>query len=211
MGHSWVTRGHLACRRSARAETLADDPDGVRDGHHLLGLAARAHAGHLEELAELSRWARPHDSLASFTTVITAPSGAPNARVRNRWDHLCTTVTNVLTEGRKREKATPPTEDEAKEAAFWIAHRAADLRGVAARWRYRRRADREQGPGPADGVRGPAPGCARGPVRRRRAVHPPSRPAQLRYIRVVDTLLFDGLATTTPNWWSIDELNLYNR
>jgi glucosylceramidase len=30
-----------------------------------------------------------------------------------------------------------------------------------------------------------------------------------RYIRVVDTLLYDGLATTTGNWWSIDELNLY--
>ena len=101
---------------------LAADPDGVRNRDHLLAAAARAHAGHLEELAELTRWARQHDDLASFTTVITAPSGGPNAGVRNRWDHLRTTITNVLTEDRERKKAPPPTDDEVKEAAFWIAH-----------------------------------------------------------------------------------------
>ena len=101
---------------------LAADPDGVRNRDHLLAAAARAHAGHLEELAELTRWARQHDDLASFTTVITAPSGGPNAGVRNRWDHLRTTITNVLTEDRERKKTPPPTDDEVKEAAFWIAH-----------------------------------------------------------------------------------------
>jgi hypothetical protein len=35
----------------------------------------------------------------------------------------------------------------------------------------------------------------------------PARTA--RYIRVVDTMLADGLATSTGSWWSIDELNLY--
>lgn len=101
---------------------LAADPDGVRNRDHLLAVAARAHAGHLEEVAELARWARQHDDLASFTTVIDAPDGGPNAKVRNRWDHLRTTITNVLTEDREREKAPPPTDDEVKEAAFWIAH-----------------------------------------------------------------------------------------
>ena len=101
---------------------LAADPDGVRNRDHLLAVAARAHAGHLEEVAELTRWARQHDDLASFTTVIDAPSGGPNAKVRNRWNHLRTTITNVLTEDREREKAPPPTDDEVKEAAFWIAH-----------------------------------------------------------------------------------------
>ena len=101
---------------------LAADPDGVRNRDHLLAVAARAHAGHLEEVAELTRWARQHDDLASFTTVIDAPSGGPNAKVRNRWDHLRTTITNVLTEDREREKAPPPTDNEVKEAAFWIAH-----------------------------------------------------------------------------------------
>jgi glucosylceramidase len=37
-----------------------------------------------------------------------------------------------------------------------------------------------------------------------------SFPAQTaQYIRVVDTMLADGLTTSTGNWWSIDELNLY--
>jgi glucosylceramidase len=36
----------------------------------------------------------------------------------------------------------------------------------------------------------------------------PSQTAQ--YIRVVNTMLADGLTTSTGNWWSIDELNLYN-
>jgi glucosylceramidase len=37
-----------------------------------------------------------------------------------------------------------------------------------------------------------------------------SFPAQTaRYIRVVNTMLADGLATSTGSWWSIDELNLY--
>jgi hypothetical protein len=71
---------------------LAQDPDGVQDGHHLLALAARAPAGHLEELTELTRWARQHDNPASFTTVITAPRGAPNAGVRTRWRDLRATV-----------------------------------------------------------------------------------------------------------------------
>jgi hypothetical protein len=31
-----------------------------------------------------------------------------------------------------------------------------------------------------------------------------------RYIRVVDTVLLDGLSTSTTNPWSIDELNLYH-
>jgi glucosylceramidase len=35
----------------------------------------------------------------------------------------------------------------------------------------------------------------------------PARTA--RYIRVVDTMLADGLTTSTGSWWSIDELNLY--
>ena len=98
-------------------DTLAEDPDGVRSGHHMLALAARAPAGHLEELAELTRWAREHDNPASFTTVITAPSGAPNASVRNRWRHLRTTITDVLT-----ERGTTPSDDTVTEAAFWIAH-----------------------------------------------------------------------------------------
>jgi hypothetical protein len=101
---------------------LAADPAGVRNREHLLAVAARAHAGHLEEVAELARWARGRDDLASFTTVIDAPDGGPNAKVRNRWDHLCTTITNVLTEDREREKAPSPTDDEVREAAFWIAH-----------------------------------------------------------------------------------------
>jgi hypothetical protein len=84
---------------------LAADPDGVRNQNHLLAVAARAPAGHLEEVAELTRWARQHDNLASFTTVIDAPDGSPNAKVCNRWDHLRTTITNVLTEDREREKA----------------------------------------------------------------------------------------------------------
>ncbi len=54
--------------------------------------------------------------------MITAPSGGPNAGVRNRWDHLRTTITNVLTEDKERKNAPPPTDDEVKEAAFWIAH-----------------------------------------------------------------------------------------
>jgi glucosylceramidase len=37
-----------------------------------------------------------------------------------------------------------------------------------------------------------------------------SFPAQTaRYIRVVNTMLADGLTTSTGSWWSIDELNLY--
>ncbi|MGD0558076.1 MAG: discoidin domain-containing protein [Streptosporangiaceae bacterium] len=37
-----------------------------------------------------------------------------------------------------------------------------------------------------------------------------SFPAQTaQYVRVVNTLLADGLATSTGSWWSIDELNLY--
>jgi len=99
--------------------TLAEDPDGVRNRHHLLALAARAPAGHLEELAELSRWARQHDNPASFTTVITAPSGAPNAAVRNRWGHLRMAITDVLAE---ESTAPTPTDAEVREAAFWIAH-----------------------------------------------------------------------------------------
>jgi glucosylceramidase len=39
-----------------------------------------------------------------------------------------------------------------------------------------------------------------------------SFPAQTaRYIRVVDTVLLDGLSTSTASPWSIDELNLYHR
>lgn len=49
--------------------------------------------------------------------MITAPSGAPTASVRNRWGHLRTTITGVLT-----EQGTAPSEDEVTEAAFWIAH-----------------------------------------------------------------------------------------
>jgi glucosylceramidase len=38
-----------------------------------------------------------------------------------------------------------------------------------------------------------------------------SFPAQTaQYIRVVNTMLNDGLTTSTGSWWSIDELNLYN-
>ena len=38
-----------------------------------------------------------------------------------------------------------------------------------------------------------------------------SFPAQTaQYIRVVNTMLADGLTTSTGSWWSIDELNLYN-
>ena len=38
-----------------------------------------------------------------------------------------------------------------------------------------------------------------------------SFPAQTaQYIRVVDTMLTDGLTTSTGSWWSIDELNLYH-
>lgn len=96
---------------------LAADPDGVRRRDHLLGLAARAHAGHLAELAELTRWARAHDDVDSFTTVITAASGAPNEKVRNRWQHLQTTVKSVLTE----QRDTAPSDAEVTEAAFWIA------------------------------------------------------------------------------------------
>jgi hypothetical protein len=98
---------------------LAEDPDGVRNRHHLLALAARAPRGHLEDLAELTRWARQHDSTASFTAVITASSGAPNAGVRNRWGHLRRTIRDVLTED---DTAPAPTDDEVTEAAFWIAH-----------------------------------------------------------------------------------------
>jgi len=57
---------------------LAADPDGVRNRDHLLAVAARAHAGHLEEVAEPTRWAREHDDLASFTTVIDAPRASPD-------------------------------------------------------------------------------------------------------------------------------------
>lgn len=35
-------------------------------------------------------------------------------------------------------------------------------------------------------------------------------PQTARYVRVVVTMLADGLSTSTGNWWSIDELNLYN-
>ncbi len=35
-------------------------------------------------------------------------------------------------------------------------------------------------------------------------------PQTARYIRVVATMLRDGLSTKTGNWWSIDELHLYN-
>jgi glucosylceramidase len=35
-------------------------------------------------------------------------------------------------------------------------------------------------------------------------------PQTARYIRVVDTMLFDGLSTSTSNSWTIDELNLYH-
>jgi hypothetical protein len=101
---------------------LAADPDGIRNREHLMAVAARANAGHLEELAELTRWARQHDDLASFNTVISAPEGGPNAKVSKRWDHLCTTSTNVLTETREPEKAPPPADDEVREAAFRIAH-----------------------------------------------------------------------------------------
>jgi hypothetical protein len=34
-------------------------------------------------------------------------------------------------------------------------------------------------------------------------------PQTARYIRVVVTMLADGLSTSTGSWWSIDELNLY--
>ena len=35
-------------------------------------------------------------------------------------------------------------------------------------------------------------------------------PQTARYIRVVVTMLADGLTTAAGNWWSIDELNLYH-
>jgi hypothetical protein len=35
-------------------------------------------------------------------------------------------------------------------------------------------------------------------------------PQTARYIRVVVTMLADGLTTSTGNWWSIGELNLYD-
>jgi len=60
-----------------------------------------------------------HDNRASFTMVITAPSGVPNAGVRNRWGHLRATITDVLTE---EDTAQTPTQDGVTEAAFWIAH-----------------------------------------------------------------------------------------
>lgn len=68
---------------------LAADPDGVRNRDHLLAVAARAHAGHLEEVAELARWARQHDDLASFTTVIDAPDGGTHwTRVDRDYENL---------------------------------------------------------------------------------------------------------------------------
>jgi hypothetical protein len=35
-------------------------------------------------------------------------------------------------------------------------------------------------------------------------------PQTARYIRVVDTVLLDGLSTPASNSWTIDELNLYH-
>jgi len=106
--------------RSVIAQCIAAfeaDPDGVRRRHHLLGLAARAHAGHLGEVAELTRWAREHHEAGSFITVISAGSGAPNAQVRNRWQHLRTTVKDLLTE----QRGTAPSDTDVTETAFWIA------------------------------------------------------------------------------------------
>jgi len=96
--------------RSVIAQCIAAfeaDPDGVRRRHHLLGLAARAHAGHLGEVAELTRWAREQHEAGSFITVISAGSGAPNAQVRNRWQHLRTTVKDLLTEQRGTARVWP--------------------------------------------------------------------------------------------------------
>lgn len=117
--------GRLRCSRRAWRPPAAD-PDGARDRDHLLAVTARAHTGHHEEVAELACWGRQHDDLASFTTVIDAPIGGPNAKVRNRWDHLRTTITNVLTEDRERTKAPTVCKDQGEPTAVtadWSADR----------------------------------------------------------------------------------------
>ncbi|WEO94653.1 hypothetical protein A6P39_011915 [Streptomyces sp. FXJ1.172] len=98
-------------------ETLRADPERVRDQHHLLGLAARGHAAHLSELADLTRWAREHDDVDSFKTVIEAESGGPNAQVCGRWQHLLTTVEDLL----GAQRASGPPKADIEESAFRIA------------------------------------------------------------------------------------------
>lgn len=98
-------------------QTLEADRQRVCDRQHLLGLAARANVGHLEELRELTRWARAHPELPSFLTVIEAEKGGPNQKVCTRWQHLCTTVHNLLQE----RQGCAPSLAHRDETAFRIA------------------------------------------------------------------------------------------
>lgn len=98
-------------------DTLEADRDRVVARHHLLGLAARAHVGHLEELQELTRWAREHPDIAVFLTVVDADKGGPNRGVRSRWKHLRTIVQDLLT----ARRGAVPLQDVTDEAAHRIA------------------------------------------------------------------------------------------
>jgi energy-coupling factor transporter ATP-binding protein EcfA2 len=98
-------------------DTLEANRDRVVARHHLFGLAARGHAGHLEELKELTRWASRHPGLSSFLTVIEAEKGGPRAAVVTRWGYLRDIVRDQL----QARPGGAPSQADIEEAAYRIA------------------------------------------------------------------------------------------
>jgi tetratricopeptide (TPR) repeat protein len=95
---------------------LDSDPKGIRDRHHRLGIAADGPVQQLEELKELTSWARAQTSAPEFIEVISA-EGTVAERIRDRWRHLRTTVEDALTETHGSKLPSEEVDD----AAFRIA------------------------------------------------------------------------------------------
>jgi hypothetical protein len=95
---------------------LDSDPDGISDRYHRLGLAADGPVTQLEQLRDLTSWARAQTSAFSLVQVISA-EGAVAQQVRERWRHLRTTVKETLTEVR----GTEPSGEDVDDVAFRIA------------------------------------------------------------------------------------------
>ena len=95
---------------------LDSDPDGIRDRYHRLGVAADGPVQQLEQLRELTSWARAQTSAAEFVQVISA-EGAVAQQMRDRWRHLRTSVKDTLTETHGVE----PSGEVVDDVAFRIA------------------------------------------------------------------------------------------
>jgi hypothetical protein len=95
---------------------LDSDPEGIRDRYHRLGVAADGPVRQLEQLRELTSWARAQTSVSNFVQVISA-EGAVAQQMRERWRHLRTTVKDTLTETHGSEPSSEVVDD----AAFRIA------------------------------------------------------------------------------------------